>query len=75
MNNFAAINTGNIDSIYNEVIVSWLSASTAVRRWFASAMTPDPFNPKEPSGPSMKTAVPGPKSQELMRRLDGMQVS
>ena len=55
--------------------MSWLSAPTAVRRWFASAATIELFNPKEPSGPSMKTTVPGPKSQELMRQLDGMQVS
>jgi 4-aminobutyrate aminotransferase/(S)-3-amino-2-methylpropionate transaminase len=50
------------------------------RRNFASAATATapassnsdekPFFPEEPSGPSLKTSLPGPKSQELAKELD-----
>lgn len=33
-----------------------------------------PLHPYEPDGPSMKTAVPGPQSQQLIKELGTIQV-
>jgi 4-aminobutyrate aminotransferase/(S)-3-amino-2-methylpropionate transaminase len=48
------------------------------RRYLASVATApaatssdeSPFFPEEPSGPSIKTSLPGPKSKELAKELD-----
>lgn len=34
-----------------------------------------PFHPNEPSGPSVKTSVPGPKSLQLLKELSAIQVN
>jgi len=44
-----------------------------VRSFSAVPKTPSPPFPGEPEGPSMKTKVPGPKSQELSKSLDKYQ--
>ena len=51
------------------------SAPVAVRNGFASAAPVQSFNPKEPARPAMITSVPGPKSQELLKELNAIQVS
>jgi 4-aminobutyrate aminotransferase/(S)-3-amino-2-methylpropionate transaminase len=36
----------------------------------ASTASETPFFPGEPSGPVVKTAIPGPKAKEAIARLD-----
>ena len=57
-----------------------LISSAAKKRYYATAQaieeTPGsdaPFFPNEPSGPFMKTTVPGPESKKIMKRLDNYQ--
>lgn len=56
------------------VAVDWLRGVRA--RSFTTSAAPrmaaskEPFYPGEPSGPTVKTSIPGPKSKQLIEEMD-----
>eukprot|EP01114_Cavostelium_apophysatum_P015625 TRINITY_DN4298_c0_g1_i1.p1 TRINITY_DN4298_c0_g1~~TRINITY_DN4298_c0_g1_i1.p1 ORF type:complete len:338 (+),score=95.15 TRINITY_DN4298_c0_g1_i1:45-1058(+) len=52
--------------------VSSISSSVS-KRSFSTPKTPTPAFPGEPEGPKINTAIPGPKSKELLQKLDKYQ--